>query len=47
MTIWYRCNCCGKEYPVNAYVTRWEDAKNQLEDICSWCGKGRYIKIRR
>lgn len=43
MDVWYKCNYCGKEYPIKA--TSYQAAKPELADICQWCNKGKYIKI--
>ena len=47
MDIWYKCNNCGKEYPVPKLVRTWEDAPATLSDTCQWCNKGTYVKIKK
>lgn len=47
MDIWYECNYCKKQYPAPQPVSKWEDAKKELSDTCQWCGKGKYIKIKK
>lgn len=46
MDIWYQCTCCGKQYPVRRLVKDWNEAPAQLPDICQWCNKGKYVKIK-
>lgn len=47
MDIWYKCNCCGKEYPVPKLVRVWDDAAISLNETCQNCKRGTYIKVKK
>jgi len=42
MDIWYKCNNCGKRYPIKRMTP--SEAPLTLPDVCQWCKKGTYVK---